>query len=253
MISSHTLQNISNENGIDKYSILREIIQISFLEELYRLPVSKRIYFKGGTALKILFASNRYSEDLDFTTDLNSSGIDDAINTVVNQLNKEYPEITTKDIDTIAGISKKITLPVEISSQPLTIKLDFSQRESVIGPRSGTIFTKLPVTTSSVIQHLSDEEILAEKYRAVINRVKGRDLYDFLFLLKRGVKFNHNLVNEKLKYYNEVYNPNDFIHKVEKWDEKELDEDIRRFLPLKERGVVSEIKNILLDRFNEIK
>lgn len=253
MISINTLQNLSDKNGIDKYSILREIIQISFLEELYKLPQSKKLFFKGGTALKILFGSNRFSEDLDFTTNLQLNEIDLITSQVVNQLNKEYPKLTIKNINTLIGISKKISIPTDISSQTLTIKLDFSQRENVVDPKSGTIFTSLPITTSSVIQHLSDEEILAEKYRAIINRVKGRDLYDFLFLLKRGVKFNLKLVNEKLKYYKEKYNSNEFIKKIEGWNEKELDSDIRRFLPLKDRSIIPEIKKLLLAKFEEIK
>ena len=252
MISINTLQSLSNKNGIDKYSILREIIQISFLEELYKLPQSKRLFFKGGTALKILFDSTRYSEDLDFTTNLDAKEIIKIVDETASQLNKEYPKLTVKNLDTLTGISKKILLPVDISSQPMTIKLDFSQRENVIDPKSGTIFTSLPITTSSVIQHLSDEEILAEKYRAIINRIKGRDLYDFLFLLKRGVKFNLKLVNEKLNYYKEKYNPEDFVKKINKWDEKELDSDIRRFLPLKDRSIIPEIKNLLLQKFEEI-
>ena len=253
MISTNTLQSLSDKNGIDKYSILREIIQISFLEELYKLPQSKRLFFKGGTALKILFDSTRYSEDLDFTTNLDAKEIIKIVDETASQLNKEYPKLTVKNLDTLTGISKKILLPVDISSQPMTIKLDFSQRENVIDPKSGTIFTSLPITTSSVIQHLSDEEILAEKYRAIINRIKGRDLYDFLFLLKRGVKFNLKLVNEKLNYYKEKYNPEDFVKKINKWDEKELDSDIRRFLPLKDRSIIPEIKRLLLNRFEEIK
>ena len=252
MISINTLQSLSDKSGIDKYSILREIIQISFLEELYKLPQSKRLFFKGGTALKILFDSTRYSEDLDFTTNLDAKEIIKIVDETASQLNKEYPKLTVKNLDTLTGISKKILLPVDISSQPMTIKLDFSQRENVIDPKSGTIFTSLPITTSSVIQHLSDEEILAEKYRAIINRIKGRDLYDFLFLLKRGVKFNLKLVNEKLNYYKEKYNPADFVNKINKWDEKELDSDIRRFLPLKDRSIIPEIKNLLLQKFEEI-
>ena len=253
MISTNTLQSLSDKNGIDKYSILREIIQISFLEELYKLPQSKRLFFKGGTALKILFDSTRYSEDLDFTTNLDAKEIIKIVDETASQLNKEYPKLTIKNLDTLTGIFKKISIPTDISSQPLTIKLDFSQRESVVDPKSGTIFTNLPITTSSVIQHLSDEEILAEKYRAIINRIKGRDLYDFLFLLKRGVKFNLKLVNEKLNYYKEKYNPEDFVKKINKWDEKELDSDIRRFLPLKDRSIIPEIKRLLLNRFEEIK
>lgn len=253
MISSNILQDISNKNGIDKYSVLREIIQIAFLEEIYKIPESKYLFFKGGTALKILFGSSRYSEDLDFTTSLNSQKIESLTRSAVEHLQKEYPELSIKNLDTLVGISKKLSLPIDISPQPLTIKLDFSQLENVILPKSGTIYTNLPITTSSVIQHLSDEEILAEKYRAISNRVKGRDLYDFLFLLKRGVKFNLSMVNEKLKYYKEKYEPEKFIKKVKNWNDKELDNDIRRFLPLKDRPIITEIKNLLLEKFEEIK
>lgn len=253
MISNNILQDVSDKKGIDKYSVLREIIQILFLEEVYKIPESKYLFFKGGSALKILFQSNRYSEDLDFTTSLDSKKIDTLTELAAGQLQKEYPKLSIKKLDTLAGISKKISLPTDIANQPLTIRLDFSQRENVILPKSGTIYTNLPITTSSVIQHLSDEEILAEKYRAIINRVRGRDLYDFLYLLKRGVKFNLKLVNEKLNYYKEKYNPNQFIEKVKNWNDKELDSDVRRFLPLKDRLIIPEIKKLLLEKFEEIK
>lgn len=248
MISNITLQDLSDKNGIDKYSVLREIVQIQFLEEIYKTQESKNLFFKGGTALKIVFGSNRYSEDLDFTTNIESKVINTITNDVIYELQKEYPEITIKDLDTLQGISKKILLPTDISSQPLSIKLDFSQRENVLSPKIGTIYTNLPVTTSSVIQHLSDEEILAEKYRAILNRVKGRDLYDFLFLLKKGINFNTDLIREKLKFYNEKYDLNIFIDKVKNWDEKELDNDVRRFLPLRDRQIISKIKSLIIQR-----
>ena len=250
MISNSTLQMISDKNGIDKYSVLREVIQIQFLEELYKNTESKHLYFKGGTALKILFGSNRYSEDLDFTTNLNVTEIEKLCHNTLSELQKEYPEMLFKNIKTLKGVSKKIVLPVDISSQGLTIKLDFSQRENVIQPKLGTIFTDLPITTTSLISPLSDEEILAVKYRAIINRVKGRDLYDFLFLLKRGIKFNLDLISAKLKFYNEKYNVGEFIKKVKDWEEKELDNDLRRFLPLKDRAIIPEIKNLIIKKIS---
>lgn len=250
MISDNTLQDLANKKGIDKYSILREIIQIQFLEEIYKFPKSKNLFFKGGTALKIIFGSNRFSEDLDFTTSLDKSEIDDLVKLAVVQLQKEYSDITVKDLDVIQGISKKILLPIEISLQPLTIKLDFSQRENVIIPKLSTIYTDLPLTLTSLIHHLGDSEILAEKYRAIINRVKGRDLYDFLFLLKKNVNFDEKLTSQKLDYYNEKYDPNIFIEKIKKWDQKELNQDIRRFLPLKDRQIIPEIKKLILEKFS---
>lgn len=253
MISNNTLQELSNLKGIDKYSIFREIIQIQFLNELYKNRDSKHLFFKGGTALKIIFGSNRYSEDLDFTTNLTSTKLNKLIDEAIMELKKEYPDVYLKNLDTIQGISKKIVLPVDISSQPLIIKLDFSKRENVLDPKLGTIFTELPITTTSIINHLSSEEILAEKYRAIINREKGRDLYDFLFLLKKNVKFNIKLVNNKLKFYNEKYSPFEFIKKIKKWNSKDLDNDIRKFLPLKDRDIIPEIKNLILTKFDEIK
>ncbi|KKP47929.1 MAG: hypothetical protein UR39_C0002G0032 [Candidatus Woesebacteria bacterium GW2011_GWA1_33_30] len=253
MISNNILQELSEGKGIDKYSILREIIQIQFLNELYKNKDSKHLFFKGGTALKIIFGSNRYSEDLDFTTNLTLKKLNILIDKAIVELKKEYPDVYLKDLDTIQGISKKIILPVDISSQPLTIKLDFSKRENVLDPKLGTIFTNLPITTTSIINHLSLEEILAEKYRAIINRQKGRDLYDFLFILKKNVKFNIKLINNKLKFYNEKYNPEEFIEKVKKWNNKDLDNDIRKFLPLKDRSIIPEIKNLILAKFDEVK
>jgi predicted nucleotidyltransferase component of viral defense system len=38
-----------------------------FLSYLYKQPDSEKLLFKGGTALKFIFRSPRYSEDLDFT------------------------------------------------------------------------------------------------------------------------------------------------------------------------------------------
>ena len=44
MISNNILQELSEGKGIDKYSILREIIQIQFLNELYKNK-TVNIYF----------------------------------------------------------------------------------------------------------------------------------------------------------------------------------------------------------------
>lgn len=131
MIDPLTLQDLSNKFGIDKYSILREYIQIRFLNELYSLPDSGKLVFKGGTALRLLFESNCFSEELDFTTTLEESDIKMIIEKVVRVLSLEMPGLVIKDLETRTGISQKLYLETSVSPQALTIKLDFSQRESV--------------------------------------------------------------------------------------------------------------------------
>ena len=48
-------------------NIVREYFQHIFLGELYKLPDAEKLLFKGGTALRIIYGSPRFSEDLDFS------------------------------------------------------------------------------------------------------------------------------------------------------------------------------------------
>ena len=43
------------------------IKKLIFLSYLYQEPGSEKLLFKGGTALRIVFKSPRFSEDLDFS------------------------------------------------------------------------------------------------------------------------------------------------------------------------------------------
>jgi len=253
MINQKTLIELSKEKKIDQFSVLREILQISFLNQLYQQTESKYIYFKGGTCLKLLYNSNRFSEDLDFSTKLEKKVIDQITDIAISKLKKEYPLISIKDEDSLAGVSKKITIPIEISKHPLTIRLDFSQREKCLHPQSKTISTNLPVLSVSIIRCMNQKEILAEKYRAIMTRTKGRDLYDFWFLLNKKVDFSIQLIQKKLKLYKETYQPQEFIKRINNWNEKELDQDVRKFLPQTDRAVLSILKKLIIEKLSELK
>lgn len=64
------------------------------------------------------------------------------------------------------------------------------------------------------IQTMNIEEILAEKSRALMMRSAPRDLYDILFLLDKGIKFDLSMVKEKLKRYREDWNEDSFEEKI---------------------------------------
>ena len=48
-------------------NVVREYFQHLFLSYLYSLEGSEKMLFKGGTALRIIYGSMRFSEDLDFS------------------------------------------------------------------------------------------------------------------------------------------------------------------------------------------
>src|SRR3989338_2183614 len=97
MITEDQIRALSKHYSIDEFSIMREYIQIIFLTELFAQKSSDRIFFKGGTALRLLYNSLRFSEDLDFTS----------LITNTNQLNVLLEKATKEAGLQVPGISLK--------------------------------------------------------------------------------------------------------------------------------------------------
>src|ERR1700689_2098148 len=67
MLSRDSLQRQAVAWQTSFLNVIREYVQHLFLSHLYALPQSDHLAFKGGTALRLLYGSPRFSEDLDFT------------------------------------------------------------------------------------------------------------------------------------------------------------------------------------------
>jgi predicted nucleotidyltransferase component of viral defense system len=70
MISDDALLNLHNRYQTTDLNIRREYIQHLFLSYFYQQPQTNQIFFKGGTALRLIYKSPRFSEDLDFGSTL---------------------------------------------------------------------------------------------------------------------------------------------------------------------------------------
>ena len=68
MISMENMEKLAKQYQTSVFpNIIREYFQHIFLNELYKLPESEKMLFKGGTALRVIYGSPRFSEDLDFS------------------------------------------------------------------------------------------------------------------------------------------------------------------------------------------
>src|SRR3989338_3631770 len=68
MITQDAIKKLATQYRTSEFpNIVREYFQHLFLSQLYRLENSDNILFKGGTALRIIYGSPRFSEDLDFS------------------------------------------------------------------------------------------------------------------------------------------------------------------------------------------
>jgi len=99
-----------------------------------------------------------------------------------------------------------------------------------------------------VVDHLSQKEILAEKVRAITKREKGRDLFDLWFLLSKGGALDKEFIGKKLEFYKEDFNLKKLIRKIKGWEDKDIDYDLRRFLPVSERKIIPELKRLILSK-----
>ena len=207
---------------LDRYDIvtqedatraLREIIQEIALAGLFRGKFFTKAAFYGGTALRILYRLDRFSEDMDFSllapdsnfslepyhhfivAELNSYGFDVEISTKDKKQNTSIESAFIKantlnhllKIDTVKykniGISNNQTLKIkfEIDIDP---PLGFSTEAK---------FIKEPIPVS--INCFVPSDLFAGKMHAVLcrswgNRVKGRDWYDFVWYVRKNIPLN---------------------------------------------------------------
>lgn len=182
---------------------LAEFLQHLVLQSLYRNNAFKNITFTGGTALRLLYHTGRYSEDLDFSlTNKENIDFDKLLKNVQNDLKLQnieldlYPnsEKTVFKCDLrFRHLLKEFNLS-QLKDQKLTIKLEVDTNP----PKGGN--TEIALVTSPVSYTVSVFDLpslFAGKLNAVFFRkyTKGRDYYDLVWFLGKGIKPNFKLLN----------------------------------------------------------
>ncbi|MBU1016600.1 nucleotidyl transferase AbiEii/AbiGii toxin family protein [Patescibacteria group bacterium] len=251
MIDSITLQGYAKKYKMDRFTVLREYLQIVFLNNFFKLSKPSEIFFKGGTALRLMYDSPRFSEDLDFNTTLKKENLLDLVAKAVTESKKVLPGLNSRELKTLQGYSAKLYFPTEIAPMPLTVKLDFSEREKTIQKMERTISTELPVQNYSVIVAMSMQEILAEKFRTIFQRDKGRDLYDIWYMLNKKVPVNIDLVNTKMKLIDKKFKIEEIEARIAGFETSILKKDTFKFLPLDQRGIVAKLPELILEKLKE--
>ena len=251
MITDEFLVKKSNQYRIDRTVIIREYLQLVFLNYFYQK--NNEIYFKGGTAIRFLFNSFRYSEDLDFTCKDKGVDVLKYLESILGFIENESGfEISLEEEKHYADFSKRYILkfkPNQLLKQPLRIKLDFSFREKPLEPTISLLSTSdYPIALMPLIQSYSKREILSEKVRAMFTRNKPRDVFDLWFLLKQGTIIDWKMVKKKMEYYPGVeYSKEVLRDHLSKVDEKIFERDLGQFLPQQYRKIYQVLKNELME------
>lgn len=238
---------INNTN--DEINALKEIIQELILSGLSRGGFFSEAAFYGGTALRIFYKLDRFSEDLDFA--LLSPNKDFDLTKYFGFIEKELKayglnlEISTKEKNTnstiISAFVKGNTLehilrffPNEENNkyEHLLKNLKIKLEEDTCPPCGATYETQYKLLPSPHQIKLYDKESLfAGKIHAILCRnwglrTKGRDLYDYVFFLANHISVNLELLKNKLV-------ESKYIDPNSEWN-------------------INAVRNLLVAKFNEI-
>ena len=257
MLAKYEIKNVD-----DEINALKEIIQEIVLSGLSRGNFFDVAAFYGGTALRIFHHLDRFSEDLDFA--LIEANSDFQLSSYFPYIERELKayglnlEVSTKKKINESNITSAVvrggTLEHILKFFPnrennqynyllKKIKIKF---EVDINPPSGANYEYkyklLPSPHQIRIYDMSS--LFAGKIHAILCRnweirVKGRDLYDYVFFLANHTSVNLELIKNKLIASNYI-DPNSLfdisvlkkllIAKFSVIDYKEAKEDVLPFI-----------------------
>lgn len=253
MITSAQLQILAKKFQIDDFTVMREYLQILFLSYLYTQNISKNIFFKGGTAIRLLLNSPRFSEDLDFSCTLSKPQIKQLIAKLEKNLQTELATIhITLLYSGKHGLRYQIKYQSPGFKYPFNLRLDFTIVQKILEPAYSPLVTEFPITIFPIIAHPSSAEILAEKLCALSSRDKGRDYYDTWYLLEKGIVPDSKLLRQKFGENNLELNPLKIIKKINSSSQKSLSLDLAQFLPKSQKKIIPMLSDLLQNKLSAI-
>jgi predicted nucleotidyltransferase component of viral defense system len=217
--------------------VLREYLQCLILQILFESDYANKFCFLGGTSIRLVHNSNRFSEDLDFDNfsiskkefiqvsdlirrQLNLQGF----NIDVEIVGKAAFRLDIKFVDVLQEYNltghknQKLLIQFDTEAQ----KFDYKPEQFILN-RFG-VFSQLIVTPVDLL--------LAQNFYAILNRPrnKGRDFYDVVFLLGMNVKPNYDYLEFKLGIDNEKELKERIWAHCQKLDMKAQAIDVQPFL-----------------------
>jgi predicted nucleotidyltransferase component of viral defense system len=178
-----------NEASMHSKHILVEYVQCELLDSLFKHKESTRLSFIGGTAIRIAYGGNRFSEDLDFDNfGLTFEEFSSLLGRVVGDMRVKGFSVEFRLVERDAyhcyikfpEMLKNAGLSA-LSEEKILIRIDTMQKEKVFLP-TVNVLNKFDLYQDILVNPI--DIILSQKLITVLERKreKGRDVYDISFL-----------------------------------------------------------------------
>lgn len=218
MLDRYDLKSVS-----DYKNAVKEIVQEIALLGLWRAKFFEKAAFYGGTALRILYQLDRFSEDLDFSLltpdpsfdlknyekavkdELGSFGfhvsVQKKLKTSLSAVDSAFIKLNTIQHLLLIGLPQDISKKMH-QDEVMTIRFEIDTEPPQDGGVTESRYLLLPIPFS--VKSFRIEDLFAGKAHAALarewkGRVKGRDWYDLVWFISRGIRLNLNYLEQRLR------------------------------------------------------
>lgn len=231
-MNKEQLDQLKEELKISNDKIIREEAEMIFLEELAKDKISSRLVFYGGTALRLVYDSPRFSEDIDLIKieSLNFSDFKKFVSGVAVKYNWKLSDLKDKRQTMFALLNIKD----ENLKHPFSLKIEIHKPSKKVKLESKLEIIKSPV---SILAPLLLVATLAElkkmKEAALADRQKARDLFDLWYISR---KLRNNFV---------------LPENTPKFKERDFKNELQVFLPLNYYPIIKQLYEQINQRNNK--
>jgi hypothetical protein len=205
--------------GADPRNAVREYLQGRILESLQRAGAMVPLAFLGGTALRFLYGTPRYSEDLDFSLEgrRDAYDIDGWLRRAKSDFTAEYYDVEIALRPSSAVDTARVAFPgllAELGLSPhadekLWVKVEVDTDPPAGADTDVTLIRRGETTLR--LRHHDRASLLAGKVNALLTRewAKGRDVYDLVWYLADPTwpSPNLTLLNNALAQFESPFAP----------------------------------------------
>ena len=187
---------------------------------------------KGGTALKIVYQSPRFSEDLDFTAAMPFHKTKTLIERTVAKAAQEIDGLElVESKPTSGGYFGIVRGPV--GPWAIELLLQASTRQKALKGEPSVVTTSLAPAYS--VFGLPEKKIVEEKIDALLSRAKPRDFYDLYFILRKPMGERKSIAARRPA----------ILEKLAKTDKKFLYSELKAFLPRSHWAIIQQLPDQL--------
>ncbi|MFO7791083.1 MAG: nucleotidyl transferase AbiEii/AbiGii toxin family protein [Bacteroidota bacterium] len=174
--------------------IIREFLHLQILDFIANSKYASALCFIGGTNLRLIYGINRFSEDLDFDNkNMTRDNFIEMTDSLIRFLNLSGFSVDaddkTKDTE-LNAFRRNIVFPEFLYKHNLSafrnekflIKIESQNQHIQYNP------DKTFIKSCGFVFHINTPPLpvmCAMKISALLNRSKGRDFYDVMFLLEK--------------------------------------------------------------------